>query len=350
MNLISEIMEQLRSIVSEYESDITKIDQHLEKLFDSVQADIVNLLLETSYKIGYVTLKDHEYINDRFIANLNLRWFESFDLLCLFNIVSYEIAQNIASNGATYHTESKKNTFRVLLKLHARSIQIAQEILVLMKNGFADGALARWRTLHELSVIFLFISKNGEEVAQRYSDYYVVEQSKELEAYNSTAQYLDFEKISEEDQKRIADSLENLKQKYGDTFVKEYGWARNVINSQKIYFSELEKLVGLDFLNAFYKWACNPVHAGIKASLFSLGNLDEPNMLFSLAGASNVGFTDPGQLTAYSLLQINKALVGCFDSFDNRIAIKVLENFFEDLKDRLTATQEAINNEEASKT
>lgn len=342
-------MEQLRSSVSEYESDITKIDRHIEKLFDSVQEDIVNLLLETSYKTGYITLKDHEYINDRFIANLNLRWFESFDLLSLINILSYEIGENVAANGAIYHTESKKNTFKVLLKLHARSIRTAKEILVLMKNGFADGALARWRTLHELSVIFLFISKNGEEVAQRYSDYYIVEQSKELAAYNSTAHYLDFEKISEEDQTRIADSLTSLKQKYGEDFIKEYGWARNIIHSRKIYFTDLEKLVELDFLHAFYKWACNPIHAGMKASLFSLGNLNEPEMLFSLAGASNVGFTDPGQLTAYSLLQINKALVECFDSFDHRIAIKVLENLFEDLKDRLSETQTAIENEEAAK-
>jgi len=346
LNLISDIMEQLRTTISEYESDKSKIDQHIENLFSSVQEDMVNVILQTSYKTGYISLKDHKYINDSFIANLNHRWFESFDLLSLFNIISCEIGENIASNGAKYHTESKKNSFNVLLKLHARSIQTAKEILVLMQNGFADGALARWRTLHELSVIFLFISKNGEEVAQRYLDYYVVEQSKEIEAYNSTAQYLEFEKISEEDQLNIQESLMSLKQKYGENFTKEYGWARSIINAKKIYFTDLEKIVDLSFLHAFYKWACNPIHAGMKGSLFSLGNLNEPNILFSLAGPSNVGFTDPGQLTAYSLLQINKAFVECFDSFDHRVAIKVLEIFFEDLKVLLSATQDAIENEE----
>ncbi|ENV16441.1 DUF5677 domain-containing protein [Acinetobacter guillouiae] len=346
MNIISGIMEQLRSTVSEYESDITKIDKHIENLFNSVQEDIVNLLLDTSYKTGYISLKDQQYINDSFIANLNRRWFEAFDLLSLFNTISCEIGENIASNGARYHTESNKNSFKVLLKLHARSIQTAKEILVLMKNGYADGALARWRTLHELSVIFLFISRNGEEVALRYFDYYVVEQYKEIEAYNSTAEYLDFDKISDEDYQRIQDSLASLKIKYGDDFIKEYGWTKNIINQKKIYFNDLAKIVDLDFLNAYYKWACNPVHAGIKGSLFSLSNLNEPDMLFNLAGASNVGFTDPGQLTAFSLLQINKGLVECFDSFDHRIAINVLENFFEDLKIRLNSTQESIENEE----
>lgn len=335
--------------MGQLQSRFKKNESNIEELFDSAQEDMVSILLETSYKNGYISLRGHEYINDRFIANLNLKWFESFDLLGLFNIISYEIAESIASDGAIHQTESKKNSYRVLIKLHARSIQIAREILVLMRNGFADGALARWRTLHELSVIFLFISKNGDEVAKRYSDYYRVEQFKELEDYNKTAQHLDFQKISEDDQKLISDSITSLKQKYGDDFIKEYGWARNIIHSKKIYFADLEKLVELDFLHAFYKWACNPVHSGMKATLFTLSNLNKSDMLYSIAGPSNVGFADPAQLTAYSLLQINKALVECFDSFDHRVAIQVLEYFFEDLKSLLSTTQKAINNEEAAK-
>lgn len=42
------------------------------------------------------------------------------------------------------------------------------EILTLVKNGLADGAFARWRSLFELSVISNFISSNSEEVAKAY--------------------------------------------------------------------------------------------------------------------------------------------------------------------------------------
>ena len=71
--------------------------------------------------------------------------------------------------------------FEVLLRLHARGIQISKEILVLFRNGYADGAFARWRTLYELSIVGLFISKHGNQIAKQYKDYASVETFKELE-------------------------------------------------------------------------------------------------------------------------------------------------------------------------
>ena len=38
------------------------------------------------------------------------------------------------------------------------------------KNGFADGAYARWRSLYELNVVSEFISENGEKTAKAYLD------------------------------------------------------------------------------------------------------------------------------------------------------------------------------------
>lgn len=40
-----------------------------------------------------------------------------------------------------------------LIQMHARALQISNEILVLLKSGYADGAYSRWRTLHELTVL-----------------------------------------------------------------------------------------------------------------------------------------------------------------------------------------------------
>jgi hypothetical protein len=34
-----------------------------------------------------------------------------------------------------------------LMRIHSRSVRVAREILILMRNGYAEGALARWRTL-----------------------------------------------------------------------------------------------------------------------------------------------------------------------------------------------------------
>lgn len=63
----------------------------------------------------------------------------------------------------------------VLTRLHARACQIAQEVIVLLSAGLADGAMARWRTLHEVATAALLISENGEALAERYARHDVIE-------------------------------------------------------------------------------------------------------------------------------------------------------------------------------
>ena len=67
-------------------------------------------------------------------------------------------------SGDLFNESFGKNNdqvFFVLWRLHARSCQITMEILALLKSGFADGAHARWRTLHEIAVTALFIKQQG---------------------------------------------------------------------------------------------------------------------------------------------------------------------------------------------
>ncbi len=73
--------------------------------------------------------------------------------------------------------------FDVVIRLHARACQIASEVLKLLKSGFADGAHARWRSLHEVAVVALFIHKHGNDVAEKYLLHDVVE------SYRAATQY-----------------------------------------------------------------------------------------------------------------------------------------------------------------
>ena len=52
---------------------------------------------------------------------------------------------------------------------------MADEIICLLENGFADGAMARWRTLHEIAIVAIVLSKHGEDIAQGYLDHQAVE-------------------------------------------------------------------------------------------------------------------------------------------------------------------------------
>ncbi len=65
-------------------------------------------------------------------------------------------------------TENKVNTYTALSRLYTRAAQQYLEILTLVKNGFSDGAFARWRSMYELFVIVSFIHKFGEAVAEKF--------------------------------------------------------------------------------------------------------------------------------------------------------------------------------------
>ena len=43
-----------------------------------------------------------------------------------------------------------------------------QEILSLIKHGFADGAHARWRAIHKTAAVAMFIRLSGHETAKRF--------------------------------------------------------------------------------------------------------------------------------------------------------------------------------------
>ena len=83
---------------------------------------------------------------------------------------------NHRNGGGTYRKTITKNgtelscgvKFFALMNIHGRACQIFLEVLCLMKNGFADGAFARWRSLFELSVYAKFIQQNSDAVAQAY--------------------------------------------------------------------------------------------------------------------------------------------------------------------------------------
>ena len=66
-----------------------------------------------------------------------------------------------------------------IVKIQARAIQIANEIFILLKAGYPDGANARWRSLHELAVISFFLKDSPDEVSQRYLEHELIKRFKD---------------------------------------------------------------------------------------------------------------------------------------------------------------------------
>ena len=119
-----------------------------------------------------------------------------------------------------------------LTGLQARGCEIASEVFVLLKNGFPDGAHARWRTLYEMSVIATFISENGDEAAKRYLHHDLIESTRGIQDYQKYCTVLGYEPFSEEKIAGMKKDRDDLIHSFGEGFKEDYGWASDILRKK----------------------------------------------------------------------------------------------------------------------
>jgi hypothetical protein len=211
-----------------------------------------------------------------------------------------------------------------LIALHVRACQISNEINVLVKNGYADGAFARWRTLHEICVTFLFLYDSDYDTIEMYNDFEIMEKLKKAQNYEQLCNELNWT-IEDFNLKELLLAKDKLIEKYGKDFIKDYGWTKKHLKEPRT-FKELEKKVSKDYLRTVYAWSCESVYAGVSGIRYkhSLRKKEQYNFLTS---SNDYGFTDPVQFTSYSLLEMSQVLLGMEDSIMNNIYDELLIAF-----------------------
>jgi len=249
-------------------------------------------------------------------------WRLALELLEMHIIIVQELVLTI---NARYHKSTSIKTphlVEVISRLSARACQVSLEIMTLLRGGFADGAMARWRTLHEITVTAFFISKHGNTMAERYLCYDVVESHRGARQYQVHCGALGYEPFPENQMQQIRDAFDKVIERFGKPFSESYGWASSVFSDRRINFSDIEQCTDLDHFRPFYKLASQNVHADPKGVLSRLGHTDR-NMM--LAGPSKFGLADPGHSTAISLLQITSCLLFLEPNLDRMVMAQVLK-------------------------
>ena len=106
---------------------------------------------------------------------LEHEWGEGFALYAYYisSFLQFSYSFDELIDGHREKSDGTKNliTLTALRYLNGRALQVANEILVLMRNGYADGAYARFRTLYEISIILNFIASHGDGIAKEYIRY-----------------------------------------------------------------------------------------------------------------------------------------------------------------------------------
>ena len=263
--------------------------------------DTTRYMRETMYEeVMFFRAEEEE-----FIVRQEQKWYRGFVASEAMYIMTLKISESYIQyvNDISIEEKTKhNNTFLAMLHIHGRALQEFLEIITLMKNGFADGAYARWRSMYELSIIASFITANGENVAKAF-----------IEA-------------SETDDR--------------------YEWARasNLFSSKKRYISfndiQIHCNMNTKVWRKQYDLANKTIHASPQGTFARLGNMKTENII--PVGRSDYGMTTPAEHSAISLAQITCMFLNIFPYGDGIVAMKNINNWIDVIREIYFKTHDEV--------
>ncbi|WP_233565547.1 DUF5677 domain-containing protein, partial [Halorubrum sp. Atlit-26R] len=259
----------IRSILNET-SELTQ--PHLP-IDPGLVGDLLNGILGD--KIELIAQSRQEALSG-FNNRLRERWESPLNKLEFLLILSSEIGSYTFIERLPEKEQNLDPRYHAMNELHSRAIQVGYEIITLLSNGHADGALARWRSLHETAVYSHFILKSDPSIGSRFIDYKLLEQIQLIEENEKhSGDSIDTDLREEYDQLK-----QLLVEKYGKPFDDGgygYGWAAEEFDNKSASFRRIEEKSGLDIYHPAYVLANNNVHSGSIGSQWHIGVMDTDN-------------------------------------------------------------------------
>jgi uncharacterized protein YkvS len=350
---IKELLEKYKDNPEEFnEKEFTS---KIKKIMEVSLPETANILYEELYGKKDDLYKGLKVDQQEFQSRLEQRWYKGLVLFKSLITLSEEAGIN-SIEAFRSREENVKLDFidNVLFKIHARAVQTSKEVYTLIYNGFPDGALARWRSLHENNVIFRVLVKNYKDLefthnlVQRYKDFSEIERSKEISLYNIAKPKLNLNPLDNKIEREYALRKREILDKYGVNFDKPNMWAKPLFHKQKsrILFYELEQLAEIDKLNPYYNQANYQVHTSPKGLYQSNGFMpDHDQYNFFNYGESNYGLSLPGSLATISLTQITTSLLILNSNIDNLIIAQVMQKFTEESRTVFSDIQKQMEKE-----
>ena len=267
----AETEEHKAALLSKFEkADWTS---YISNLFDDVKQETFSTLKSSMFEQVY--MKMHR--DTEFLARLQQTWFRAYVASEAMYILVLETVSNHdtrISNMSKENRMDKENRYFALKFIHGRVLQQFLEVLTLMKNGLADGAYSRWRSMYELGIIAQFIIGEPEEVAESYIN---------------------------------SNDIDN-----------NYDWAKasNVFKNKKghIHFSDIERKTSFpaNLWKEQFKLACTIIHPSSRGTFGRLAHAKGEHLSYVPVGRSNYGMTEPGECSAITLSQVTVMLMSVY--------------------------------------
>jgi translation initiation factor 2 beta subunit (eIF-2beta)/eIF-5 len=319
-----------------------EVDELVERVKAFISCEVPRLFESTAeeiYKETFAALSRRWPAESRrarrekegFRNRLQKRWKVPLERLKMLLTIAQEFGDVINDELRKSSDPSRKFLVDVLTRSHATACHVAGEIVCLLEGGFADGAMARWRTLHEIAVVANFIADHGEDLAERYVLHQNIESKKAAVEYERWQERLQLDPLDPKEVKRLEGEFTILTARFGPAFKESHGWAAHHLKKPNPTFADIERAVRSDHLRPYYRLASHNVHANPKGVFFKLGMMGETDIL--LAGPSNAGLADPGQGAAISLARACSNLTVLLCDLDTLVALKMIAHLMDEVRE-----------------
>ena len=310
---MSSLQEALESALQEiavnsaldFDRFVDSIPGVIPELVDDIAVDVLSGIKKEAFPTG---IERHNTGRLQFEQGLMSVWKEPLDLLDVFITCATEAGSEFNSEFRNQAVSEGDAVFEALTRLHGKACQVSKETLVLLRSGYADGAHARWRTLHELAVVACLICEHGQVLAERYLLHRGIQRYKAALQFQKHCERLGQEPLPQEEINGYREERDWLVGRFGKSFLHDYGWASSVTEPRNPDLAVLEECVNLKHWRPFYKLASDNVHANSHGTYFRLG-LSSSQEDVILAGPSKEGLADPGDSTAVSLCMVTTLLL-----------------------------------------
>lgn len=322
-----------------YKNNRLPSDYDVDELKEGIPTKLIPDMAQIKFKtiIDNIQILDEEKEYEKeFEAVLYQKWREPLDLLnylILFSLKSVNTHRiKIVEKGV-----SEDIKFEALIRIHARALQISKEIYSLLTAGYADGANARWRSLHELVIVSKFLADNDNYVSQRFVEHESIIRYKDAKDYQEYCIELGYEPYDKQVINELKKRKDDLCRKYDKDYHITWGWIPSNIIKRKT-FRSLEKHVGLDKFHPFYNWSSANIH-GNSRGLYRAGQTKNMDNKILMVGASDHGIADPLQNTAISIMQISNSFLAFKPDFESLIDMKILHYFLDEINKKTVNIQ-----------
>jgi hypothetical protein len=282
-----------QAVDTAYENDLKRLLRHAESILTARQ-------------------KRYGAFEDR----LQVRWNEALSWYELALYKTHELGFDFNHSLRPIAAKRQDFKFEALIRLHANAALIGGEILQLLQGGYASGAHARWRSLHETAVVAMFIEGEENDTAERFLLHYFVKAYEDAQQYQQYCRKLRQRRFTKKEMSEMERRYEQVIAKYGKDFAGSFGWAKAALGNRNparkggVTFSELERATAVEFWTPYYRLASHAVHSTATTVTFNIATSMRGNTAPMLAGPSNSGLADPGHGALLSMNNVSAALMG----------------------------------------